>query len=143
VLWPNFSALFPRILKPDLRTSVDFCETRATQPCSQASSAPTVRSIGRVVHRSSARGPHAPRSLCPLTAREGHASPFYAVFGGAWGLRRRTCCWVLLVLARVLHAPPLRRSFAIFPLPASCVWVFLPLCCVFPCFSSTVCLCTT
>jgi len=25
VLWPNFKCFFPRILKLDLRTSVDFC----------------------------------------------------------------------------------------------------------------------
>lgn len=72
----GFFSFFTRILKPDLRTSVDFCQTRATQLSSQSPSAPTTRSFSLVVLQSSARGLHAPESLCSLSAREGCALPF-------------------------------------------------------------------
>jgi hypothetical protein len=109
---------FSADLKPDLRTSVDLCLTRATQPHSPSLSAPTAGSIGRVLHRSSARGPHGPKSFCSLFALEGHAPHFQAVLGGAWGLRRWSCCLVFPVSARVLHAPPLRRSLPFL----HCLW---------------------
>jgi hypothetical protein len=72
----KFKFIFSQFSKPDLRTSVDFCQTCATQLCSPSSSAPTARSFGCVVHRRSARGLHVPESFYALTTREGHAPSF-------------------------------------------------------------------
>jgi hypothetical protein len=89
--------------------------------------------IDRIGRRSLARGPHTPGSLCCLILCEGHAPPFQALPGGAWGLRRQIFCWVLSVAARV-------NFFA--PLPATCFWVFSAFMFVYsPCFSGTICFC--
>jgi hypothetical protein len=139
----GFSSFFSQILKPDLRTSVDSCQTRATQSHSPSSSAPAVGSIGRASRRSSVRGPLPPGSLRSLFAGEGYAPPFQVVLCGAWGPRRRISCWVPPVTVRVLHAPPFRRSQPLCFTADDFFWVFLPVFVHSSCFSRTVCLCIT
>jgi hypothetical protein len=94
VFLAGLSWFFSDFLKLDLRMSVDFWWTRATQPRSLPCSAMVAGSYGRASPRSSARGPHAPGRLCFLSARVGHAPHFLAVLGGVWGLRRRIFCRV-------------------------------------------------
>jgi hypothetical protein len=52
------------------------------------------------------------RALCSFGARDGHAPPFSGLARWGWGLRRLIFGWVVLVTARVPHAPPSPAEFA-------------------------------
>jgi hypothetical protein len=124
VFLAGLSWFFSDFLKLDLRMSVDFWWTRATQPRSLPCSALVARSCGRVGPRSSARGPHALGRLCFLSARVGHAPHFLAVLGGVWGLRRRIFCRVRPDAARVVtpvKLPPYSTAGDFFRVFCLCV----------------------
>jgi hypothetical protein len=90
---------------PDLRTSADFCDTRAPQPSSPSPSAPAAGRTGHAACRSSARSLHAPESPLLFGARDGHVPQFSGLARWGWGLRRLIFGWVVLVMARASHAP--------------------------------------
>jgi hypothetical protein len=92
-------------LMPDLRTSADFCYTRAPQPSSPSPSAPAAGRTAHAVCRRTARSLHAPESPLLFGARDGHVPRFSGLARWGWGLRRLIFGWVVLVMARVSHAP--------------------------------------
>jgi hypothetical protein len=116
------STIFLRLLVPDLLNPVAFSRTRAPQPRSPTSSAPSAGSPGHAGRQSPARGLHAPESSLLFGARDSHAPHFSGQARWGWGLRWLICGWVASVTA------PASTAGSLIFVASVC------LCCLFPCF---------
>lgn len=139
-----FSTIFLRPLVPDLLNPVAFSKTRAPQPRSPTSSAPSSESPGHAGRQSPTRGLHAPESSWLFGARDSHAPRFSGRARWGWGRRWPICGWVASVTARVGHAPPSPAVPAPASTTGSLILLLLSVCVVYFLVSScTVCLCIT
>jgi len=108
----------------DLRFSIGFWETRATQMGPPACFGSGVLCCGRVGYRKPARGCHAPVTSCLWAARGGHAPLLFATQRWCPNSGWPIYCLAASGKARAVHAPfRWRQCF----LPATLDWLLLDL----------------